>query len=118
MPEMFSEVMTTFFSNFMPWLVFTGSVGAYYFYASQASSFRPTVIKDSTGEQFAICLFIVIGCIVCPFRSAINFVCGNKSNVNEGNNEKYEDFALVFPSDYDKENPLTAKKGKLRILDI
>jgi len=34
MPEMFSEVMTTFFSNFMPWLVFTGSIGAYYFYGS------------------------------------------------------------------------------------
>jgi len=76
------------------------------------------VIKDETGELFAICLFVVIGCIVCPFRSAINYVCGRKDEVNQENNEKYEDFALVFPSDYDKENPLTAKKGKIRILEL
>jgi hypothetical protein len=28
------------------------------------------------------------------------------------------EIALTFPSDYDKENPLTMQKGQLRLLDL
>lgn len=30
----------------------------------------------------------------------------------------YESLALVFATDYDKENPLTIKKGQKRLLDM
>ena len=31
---------------------------------------------------------------------------------------KYRDFALMFPSDYDRANPLTKGKGQLRLLSL
>ena len=31
---------------------------------------------------------------------------------------KYKDKFLQFTSDYDRENPLTKKKGELRVLDL
>jgi hypothetical protein len=44
MPEMFSELMATFFSNFMPWLVLFGAFGAYWFYNEQMNAF--TIMKE------------------------------------------------------------------------
>jgi hypothetical protein len=31
---------------------------------------------------------------------------------------EYGEVALTFPTDYDKENPLTSKQGELRLIDI
>ena len=33
-------------------------------------------------------------------------------------NKTYDSLALSFPSDYDKENPLTTKQGQIRILEL
>ena len=32
--------------------------------------------------------------------------------------KRYDDVALNFPTDYDKENPLTSKKGQVRLLEM
>jgi hypothetical protein len=43
-----------------------------------------------------------------PIRSIIYRF---KKEIDEESNDKYCDVALSFPSDYDKENPLTMQKG-------
>jgi hypothetical protein len=39
-PEMFSSLMATFFSNFMPWIVLTWSLSAFLFYQSAKDSWK------------------------------------------------------------------------------
>lgn len=41
-----------------------------------------------------------------------------KTEVVEEENTSYKEIALTFPSDYDKENPLTMQKGQMRLLDL
>lgn len=38
MPDMFGELMATFFANFMPWLVLAGTIGAWYFYRNKGDN--------------------------------------------------------------------------------
>jgi len=42
----------------------------------------------------------------------------DKDDVNAGNTTTYNERALCFPTDYDRENPLTKKQGELRILSL
>lgn len=39
-------------------------------------------------------------------------------SVEEEENTAYKKVALSFPSDYDKENPLTMQDGQKRLLDL
>jgi len=41
-----------------------------------------------------------------------------RTEVAEEENTSYKEIALTFPSDYDKENPLTMQKGQMRLLDL
>jgi hypothetical protein len=58
---------------------------------------------------------LTIVCCLCPIRTII-YKC--KKDVAEEENTAYKEIALTFPSDYDKENPLTMQKGQLRLLDL
>jgi hypothetical protein len=57
---------------------------------------------------------VCLGCILCPFRSIINKVANYNADVNVNDKTKYEDKKFNFGSDYESENPLTAKRAKLR----
>jgi len=59
---------------------------------------------DNSGSVAFSALIITIICIICPIRSIIFHL---KKEVEEESNTAYKDMALSFPSDYDKENPLT-----------
>lgn len=55
--------------------------------------------------------------MLCPIRYYINRGI-NRSEVNADEKTKYKDVALNFPSDYDKENPLTKSKGIERLHNL
>jgi hypothetical protein len=38
MPDMFGELMATFFANFMPWLVLGGAAGSWWFYKNKSEN--------------------------------------------------------------------------------
>ena len=113
MPDQFSELMATFFSNFMPWLIFSWSISAYFFlaenYAVQFEDNKRQLIKSGSIYLMQVAIAVVVVCICFPFRSCIN----SRINQNEALsvNIQYSSLALSFPSDYDKENPLTSKQG-------
>lgn len=54
--------------------------------------------------------------IILPIRSCINRLIDQDAALE--NDKEYVSLINAFPTDYDKENPLTAKAGKLRMLDI
>jgi len=71
--------------------------------------------NNSNAGVFA--LVIALACVLCPWRTCIDR-CSDEGDVNENNKTSYSERALYFPSDYDRENPLTKKQGDLRVLDI
>ena len=58
-----------------------------------------------------------MACVILPCRSWLSKVVGKDEEALK-NTTLYQEVALTFPTDYDKENPLTAKQGKLRLIDI
>jgi len=56
-------------------------------------------------------------CIVLPFRLIIQAFCV-KEFESEDYNESYNGKVMKFPTDYDKENPLTKQRGNERLLKM
>jgi hypothetical protein len=54
-------------------------------------------------------------CLILPVRSIIHYYTPEQE---EEENTAYKKVALTFPTDYDKENPLTTNKGQQRLLDL
>lgn len=124
MPDMFSELMATFFSNLMPWLVLSWSLSTYIFLVrirsehqndSDDNSTKGVISKETAGIGLGAVVVTIIY-LMCPIRTCIS----NKSKKLEALDfsTTYESVALNFQTDYDKENPLTASKGNQRVLDI
>lgn len=68
-------------------------------------------------ETFPTVAFLVTAfCLLVPFRTLIG-CCINPDEALE-NDKEYTDLISAFPTDYDKENPLTSKQGQLRVIDI
>lgn len=120
MPEMFSDFMATFFANMMPYVVLM-QAGAYCWFMITLSGGR--ALKDSAAAAEnnsgagAAALLIALGCVLCPWRTCIGR-CGGTADVNEDVKTTYNERVLYFPTDYDRENPLTKKQGDLRVLSI
>lgn len=70
---------------------------------------------DRSSNRAFTGLFLTICCCLLPVRTIIYKF---KKEVAEEENTAYKEIALTFPSDYDKENPLTMQKGQLRLLDL
>lgn len=142
MPEMFGELMATFFANFMPVILVVWAI-AYTTFITEinrtyADDFSREHAKDggigggddrdgavvaeeklsdadASGSLAEAVLFISICFLLCPVRTLIYKF---KKEVEEESNAPYKDMALTFPSDYDMENPLTMSEGKTRRMDI
>lgn len=73
----------------------------------------------SKGAQMfpLIALGVAVVCILCPFRLIINKYCIRGWDIKEAN-KAYDKLVTSFPTDYDKENPLTKKQGDERWLQI
>ena len=67
------------------------------------------ISPDDTSQMWAsTTLGGTIFCLILPVRTLLHFL---KKTEDEANQTKYKKVALSFPSDYDKENPLTIQKG-------
>lgn len=138
MPEMFGELMATFFMNMMPYLVLGWACASYAFYyflnnailQEDFSSKRFTEVELQSGfvlqwsvvqgilEITLIVLVLVFVIVMLPLR-ALTQMCSLKSVLNNKENETlYRDIALTFQTDYDKANPLTRQKGIERLHQI
>lgn len=120
MPEMFSDFMATFFANMMPYIVLM-QAGAYCWFMFKLSGGRALAANTDyakNNENIAVlALLVALVCLLCPWRTCIaGFV--DKDDVNADNTTTYHERALCFQTDYDRENPLTKKKGELRILNL
>lgn len=64
-----------------------------------------------------ISLAFAVLCILCPLRLIIQRFCIQDWDIEEAN-KRYSALVTSFPTDYDKENPLTKKEGEQRWLEI
>jgi hypothetical protein len=62
-------------------------------------------------------LVFALLCILCPVRLIIQRFCISDWDIEDAN-KKYSTLVTTFPTDYDKENPLTKKEGEKRWLEI
>jgi len=128
MPEMFGELMATFFANMMPlilviWAIaykvfverinedFSEKFSLYHDYEYEKINGSEVETKegklsyrDDTPGIAVSCLTLAVLFIFFPVRTIIQ---NSIPDVEEESDDVYEKVALTFPSDYDKENPLT-----------
>jgi len=116
MPDMFSELMATFFSNLMPWLILAWSMSAAFFISENKFVLKAKIISDESENYVVVALGFALICMLLPIRSCINRRVNKKEALDS--DKTYKSLALTFSSDYDKENPLTIKAGQLRILGM
>jgi len=70
---------------------------------------------DGTPMIASTALCCTICCLLLPIRSILHKM---NPSVEEEENTAYKKVALSFPSDYDKENPLTMQEGQKRLMDL
>ena len=82
MPEMFSDLMASFFANFMPWIIFAWAIGYAVFmgkieqaltYWSETSEthedLKNLLISKVSRNRPYIAIFVVLLCLIAPIRS-------------------------------------------------
>ena len=130
-PDMFSSYMATFFANLMPYAGLMWAISFAFFTErlkhtildQKTTIFAPgsgyldkgdLMRHEGTFATFVVVLFAAL-CIICPCRLIIQACC-----VTEGDRElatPYSKMSTSFPTDYDRENPLTKKEGNKRIIE-
>lgn len=135
MPEMFGELMATFFASLMPLILLIWAISygvfvdkinkefndkfakahAYEEAKNDGTEYVDPFVSDehlSNDDQSQIWAGTTLGLAICfviiPVRTILHRMT---PPVEEESDDKYKDVALSFPSDYDKENPLTMQKG-------
>ena len=141
MPNMFGDLMATFFANLMPWVILIVSIGALMFYVEIGDVYNKRdgrgricydlydnekradrlctdldIVPKSMSSLMGLCLFFVLVCMICPIRSLIKKCLGKSYEFAEDSSIKYADKCCEFPADYERENPLTSKEGRLRLV--
>lgn len=105
--------MAKFIANLLPFFAFLWSLNLLLFYRTLYREY----VDDP--EKKLIVPFAIIGAtsafILLPIRTIINRCFANEGE--EQVKEKYEDFQLKFPTDYDRENPVTKNDAFIRLLD-
>ena len=142
MPEMFGELMATFFASLMPlilviWAISYGifvdkinkefnekfaAAHAYEESVNEGTEYVDPMVSDqhlSKDDQSQVWASTTLGMaiffLLIPVRTILHRMT---PPVEEECDDKYKDVALTFPSDYDKENPLTMQKGQERLMEI
>ena len=73
-------------------------------------------IEDSALTFPIIALIMAAICVILPMRTIIR-KCVDEDE-EDGDKTTYLEKVLQFTDDYDTSNPLTSKKGRLRLIDI
>ena len=78
MPDMFSDLMATFFGNLMPWLVLSWSMSTYFFFIrlrestmGSANITESLTIRFETVSLGSTAMVITIIYLLCPIRTCI-----------------------------------------------
>mmetsp|Transcript_17892 Transcript_17892/g.30406 ORF Transcript_17892/g.30406 Transcript_17892/m.30406 type:complete len:316 (+) Transcript_17892:1730-2677(+) len=130
MPDMFSVLMASFFANFMPWIIFVWTISYFIFLERIEAGYeflseirrggdidiKQVVISAKMHYRPQIAMIFVAVCLITPIRSFINRMVDENEALDQ--DKAYQDLCHTFPSDYDKENPLTSKKGQMRLIEI
>ena len=103
-PELLNSRLCKFFIQNFKIVISVFCIGNYVFLSSINEHYR------KNWSLINLILFIIIAFI--PYHSArINFLGTTEGEASKGS---YEDYALMFPTDYEKENPLTKKRGMIK----
>ena len=70
-----------------------------------------TMVDEEVSSLASIGFLVVMMYIFMPIRSCINCVVGDDHDLEPQYNKAYEEVYKSFASYYDKENPITQKKG-------
>ena len=105
--------MPAFFAGLVPFFAFIWSLDLLLFYRTLYAELfesKPSLLK--TAPALGLLIFAII-IILLPIRSCIN-KCheGDSANARETYDQKF----LSFPTDYDRENPVTKNEGLVRIM--
>ena len=108
-----SGLMPEFFANMVPYVAFLWSLElVLFFYTIQKDNFNSKNIKNLLGPLGAlgfVGLFLLL-----PIRSCLNRCCKGKAAEAR---DYYENVFHTFPTDYDRENPVTKKEGMKRLME-
>ena len=103
-PELLNSRLCKFFIQNFKVVISVFCIGNYVFLSSINEHYRKgwSIIN--------LIIFIVIAFI--PYHSfRLNFLGTTEGEASKGS---YDDYALMFPTDYEKENPLTKKRGMIK----
>ena len=103
-PEVLNARLVKFFIQYFKIVVMVFFLGNYIFFSSI------NVHPKFNWALFNFIFFLII--VFLPYNDIkINFL-----NITEGDAKKgaYEDYELMFPTDYEKQNPLTKKKAMIK----
>ena len=103
-PEVLNERLYKFFVQNFKIVICIFCIGNYIFLGSISEYYR------TNWSLINLIIFIVIAFI--PYNSfKINFLGTTEGEASKGS---YDEYALMFPTDYEKENPLTKKRAMIK----
>ncbi|CDW71822.1 phage head-tail family partial [Stylonychia lemnae] len=114
LPEQMSGLMAKFIANLLPYFAFLWSLNLLLFYRTLYKDFY----KGETQGKLIVPYAIIATCslfILLPVRTLINKCLENLGE--QPTSEKYNDFYSKFPTDYDRENPVTKNEAFVRLLE-
>jgi len=106
--------MAKFIANLLPYFAFLWSLNLLLFYRTLYKNYYSVEYSDKLIVPYAIIatcsLFILL-----PVRTIINRCLENMGE--QPTHEKYRDFYSKFPTDYDRENPVTKNEAFVKLLE-
>ena len=113
-PEQMSGLMAKFIANLLPYFAFLWSLNLLLFYRTLYQEYYTSEPRNKLIVPYAVIgttgLFILL-----PIRTMINRCLNNSGE--DTTTDKYDDFYNKFPTDYDRENPVTKNEAFMRLLE-
>jgi Skp family chaperone for outer membrane proteins len=115
-PEEMSGFMIHFFSNIVPYFILFWSISNFVFIKNVVEQYNETYEDEANNSyNIAIAGMAIVGIYIAfPVRTIIN-KCFDDNKEDEFS--PYKDNYMNFLTDYDRENPVTKKKGMMRLID-
>ena len=109
-----SGLMAKFIANLIPYFAFLWSLNLLLFYETLYEEYYTNDPKHKLIVPYAI-IGVTSLFIILPIRTIINKCLADNSE--DAVTYKYEDFMLKFPTDYDRENPVTKNDAFIKLLE-
>lgn len=113
-PEQMSGLMAKSIANLLPFFAFLWSLNLLLFNRTLYSEYY-----DHDPRIKLVVPYVIIGLttafILLPVRTFINSC--SKDDAADSTNYKYDDFYLKFPTDYERENPVTKNEAFIKMIE-